>query len=93
MSKNFISASIVAIILLLWLGSGIFSGDSAPQEHDSLSARGSQSTATAVVELKLPVPDYKDMSKDRKKLKIKKSKQKPKKTAANKAREPRINSE
>jgi ATP-dependent RNA helicase DeaD len=35
----------------------------------------------------------KDMSKNRKKLKIKKSKQKPKKTAANKTREPRINSE
>ena len=52
MSKNFISASIVVLVLLLWLGSGIFSGDSAPKEHDPLAARVSQSTVTAVAELK-----------------------------------------
>ncbi|MEH6634433.1 MAG: efflux RND transporter periplasmic adaptor subunit [Halioglobus sp.] len=37
MSKNFTSASIVAVVLLLWLGSGLFLGDSAPQEHPALA--------------------------------------------------------
>lgn len=37
MSKNFISASIVAVGLLLWLGSGLFFGESAPQEHPALA--------------------------------------------------------
>jgi multidrug efflux system membrane fusion protein len=52
MSKNLISASIVAVVLLLWLGSGIFSSDSTPQEHATLAAQGSQTTAAAVAELK-----------------------------------------
>lgn len=37
MSRNFISASIIAVVLLLWLGSGVFLGDSAPQEHPALA--------------------------------------------------------
>ncbi|MCB1701876.1 MAG: efflux RND transporter periplasmic adaptor subunit [Pseudomonadales bacterium] len=37
MSKNVLSASIIAIGLLLWLGSGLFSGESAPKEHPSLT--------------------------------------------------------
>lgn len=37
MSKNILSASIVAIGLLLWLGSGFFVDDSTPQQHAALS--------------------------------------------------------
>jgi len=42
MSKNLISASIVAAVLLLWLGSGLFFGDSAPQEHATLAQQERQ---------------------------------------------------
>ena len=52
MSKNLISASIVVVVLLLWLGSGIFSNDSTPQEHATLAALESQTTTTSEVELK-----------------------------------------
>lgn len=52
MSKNLISASIVAVILLLWLGSGIFSSDSTPPEHVTLAERELQSTTAAVAEVK-----------------------------------------
>lgn len=37
MSKNVISASIVAVCLVLWLGSGIFLDDPAPQDHAALA--------------------------------------------------------
>src|SRR5210317_1591201 len=37
MSKNVISASIVAVVLLLWLGSGLFICDHAPAEHPAMS--------------------------------------------------------
>ena len=37
MSKNVISASIVAVVLLLWLGSGLFIGDHAPAEHPAIA--------------------------------------------------------
>jgi membrane fusion protein, multidrug efflux system len=37
MSKNVISAIIIAAGLLLWLGSGIFRSDSTPQEHVALA--------------------------------------------------------
>lgn len=39
MSKNIISATIVAVGLLLWLGSGLFFGESAPSEHPALAAQ------------------------------------------------------
>jgi multidrug efflux system membrane fusion protein len=39
MSKNLVSASIIAAALLLWLGSGLFSTDSAQQDHPSLTAQ------------------------------------------------------
>lgn len=51
MSKNLISASIVVVVLLLWLGSGIFSSDSTPQEHETLAALESLTTPVAVAEL------------------------------------------
>ena len=38
MSKNIISALIVAGVLLLWLGSGMFRSDTAPKEHAALGA-------------------------------------------------------
>ena len=37
MSKNIISASIIAAVLLLWLGSGLFFGDRAPADHPALA--------------------------------------------------------
>jgi multidrug efflux system membrane fusion protein len=37
MSKNILSAMIVAAGLLLWLGSGLFGDDPAPQEHAALA--------------------------------------------------------
>ncbi|MEE4144790.1 MAG: efflux RND transporter periplasmic adaptor subunit [Halieaceae bacterium] len=40
MSKNIVSASIVAVGLLLWLGSGLFFGESAPSEHPALALQG-----------------------------------------------------
>ena len=39
MSKNIISASIVAVGLLLWLGSGLFFGESAPSEHPAIAVQ------------------------------------------------------
>ncbi|MFT5710922.1 MAG: multidrug efflux system membrane fusion protein [Halioglobus sp.] len=51
MSKNLISASIVGVVLLLWLGSGIFSSDSTPQEHATLAAQNLQVTQAAAAEL------------------------------------------
>ena len=41
MPKNLVSASIIAVALLLWLGSGLFSTDSAPREHSSLASQQS----------------------------------------------------
>lgn len=52
MSKNIVSASIVVVVLLLWLGSGIFSTDSTPQEHSTLAAGESQTPTAVVTELK-----------------------------------------
>jgi membrane fusion protein, multidrug efflux system len=40
MNKNFKSALIIAAVLLLWLASGVFLGDSGPQEHPVIA--GSQ---------------------------------------------------
>jgi multidrug efflux system membrane fusion protein len=37
MSKNLVSATIIAVGLMLWLGSGAFLGESAPQEHPALA--------------------------------------------------------
>lgn len=37
MSKNLLSASIVAAVLVLWLGSGLLFDDSAPEEHPALA--------------------------------------------------------
>jgi multidrug efflux system membrane fusion protein len=45
MSKNLISASIVAAVLLLWLGSGLFVDDTTPQEHAALADQKPPSTA------------------------------------------------
>jgi multidrug efflux system membrane fusion protein len=39
MSKNIVSASIVAVGLLLWLGSGLFFGESAPSDHPALAVQ------------------------------------------------------
>ena len=39
MSKNIVSATIVAVGLLAWLGSGLFFGESAPSEHPALAAQ------------------------------------------------------
>lgn len=50
MSKNLISASIVVIVLLIWLGSGIFSNDTTTKEHAALASR--ESKTTDEVELK-----------------------------------------
>ncbi len=52
MSKNFISASIVVVVLLLWLGSGIFSNESTPQEHAALAAQKQKTTLVGNAELK-----------------------------------------
>jgi multidrug efflux system membrane fusion protein len=45
MPKNLISASIVAAGLLLWLGSGLFVDDTAPQEHAALAFQEQPSSA------------------------------------------------
>lgn len=37
MSKNVISASIIAVVLLLWLGSGVFFGETTVKEHPALA--------------------------------------------------------
>lgn len=37
MSKNIISASIIAVVLLLWLGSGVFFGEAPPSEHPAVA--------------------------------------------------------
>ena len=50
MSKNLISATIVAVGLLLWLGSGLFFGESAPQEHPALAVQEQLSVGTAAGE-------------------------------------------
>jgi multidrug efflux system membrane fusion protein len=47
MSKNLISATIVAVGLLLWLGSGVFFGESAPQEHPTLAVQEQESVGAA----------------------------------------------
>lgn len=39
MSKNAVSASIIAVLLLLWLGSGVLFSPSAPEEHPTLAAQ------------------------------------------------------
>ena len=39
MSRNLISALIVALLLAVWLGSGLLSGDSASVEHPPLAAQ------------------------------------------------------
>jgi multidrug efflux system membrane fusion protein len=39
MSKNVISASIVAVVLLLWLLSGLFTNKQAPQQHTVIADR------------------------------------------------------
>lgn len=54
MSKNLVSASIVVVGLLLWLGSGLFLGESAPGEHPTIavqqqSVTGARDSATARV--------------------------------------------
>lgn len=45
MNKNTISASIIAVVLLLWLGSGVFFGDGSPAEHPTLAVQ-EQAAAT-----------------------------------------------
>jgi len=50
MSKNLISATIVAVGLLLWLGSGLFFGESAPQEHPALAVQEHLSVGAAAGE-------------------------------------------
>lgn len=54
MNKNFVSALAIAIGLLLWLGSGVFFGDSGPQEHLAIagqeqSGMGSETTGLSGV--------------------------------------------
>ena len=49
MSRNLVSALIVAVVLAVWLGSGLFSGDSAPAEHAPL-ARQQQTAAGGAVD-------------------------------------------
>jgi membrane fusion protein, multidrug efflux system len=39
MPKKLISASIIVVVLLLWLGSGVFFGDSAPKEHAAIAVQ------------------------------------------------------
>ena len=51
MSKNILSALIVAICLLLWAGSGFIGGDNGPKNHGALA---DQQQAGAVVGAKAP---------------------------------------
>jgi len=46
MPRNLILALLVALLLLLWLGSGLFSADSAPAEHPPLALQAQAGSAT-----------------------------------------------
>lgn len=46
MSKNVISASIIAVVLLLWLGSGVFFGDTTAKEHPALAVEAGPSVGS-----------------------------------------------
>ena len=52
MSKNIISALIVAAVLLLWLGSGMFGSDTAPEEHAALGVTAHSASPVRATELK-----------------------------------------
>jgi multidrug efflux system membrane fusion protein len=55
MSKNFISASLVAAGLLLWLGSGLFLDDPAPQEHPAIAFQEQPTTVKDLNQVRVEV--------------------------------------
>lgn len=53
MSRNLVSALIVAALVVVWLGSGLLSGDSAPAQHPPL-ARQQQADAAGAADPDIP---------------------------------------